>query len=210
MFIRATSIRLPTGMGTSEMTRYFRITSLFAVFACFGLIPDNASADWKTFWQEIHIGFHRNNDWPDPFNQADAQAVRKPFEIMKSNGWQLHNTIGHDLFRPEDGTLLTAGQRRLQWIANRAPASRRQVFIVRAATEEKTQARVNSVREAIAALSDHNNAPEIFVTDISPPTVSGIWATKINNAWFDNLATPKLPDQTTTGQPGVGSAGSGQ
>ena len=195
-------------MGTSEMTRYFRITSLFAVFACFGLIPDNASADWKTFWQEIHSGFHRNNDWPDPFNQADAQAVRKPFEIMKSNGWQLHNTIGHDLFRPEDGTLLTAGQRRLQWIANRAPASRRQVFIVRA-TEEKTQARVNSVREAIAALSDHNNAGDFCDGHLTTDRLR-IWATKINNAWFDNLATPKLPDQTTTGQPGVGSAGSGQ
>ena len=51
-------------------------------FAALFLFPVSAKADWKTFWREIHVGFHRNNDWPKPFQQADVHDVRKPFEII--------------------------------------------------------------------------------------------------------------------------------
>lgn len=175
-------------------------------FAALFLFPVSAKADWKTFWREIHVGFHRNNDWPKPFQQADVHDVRKPFEIMKSNGWRLHNTIGNDLFRPGDGSLLSAGQKRLHWIATQAPESRRQVFIVKAATVAETQSRIKSVKEVIDSYGDDSRNPEIFITETSPPTVSGSWATKINREWMDNMAAPKLPDQSTTGQPGVGSS----
>jgi len=176
----------------------------------FGFLSNISFADWKSFWHGVHVGFHQNNNWPTPFQQADAEDVRKPFEIMKANGWRLHNTIGNDLFRPDDGTLLSAGQRRLHWIATQAPASRRQVFIVKAETVEATQARILSVQEAISSFGSDGLEPEIFITEVSPPTVSGSWATKINREWLDHMAAPKLPDQSTTGQPGIGSSSNSQ
>ena len=172
------------------------------------LLPGAAHADWKTFWHKVHVGFHRNNAWPQPFNEADALQVKQPFEIMKANGWRLHNTIGNDLFRPGDGSLLSAGQKRLQWIATQAPPARRQVFILRAATQEETNARIESVQEAMKSSVSPLSPPEIFVTEVAPPTISGSWATRINREWLENMAAPKLPDQTTTGQPGVGSSAS--
>ncbi|MDA8697238.1 hypothetical protein N9M41_02090 [Rhodopirellula sp.] len=186
------------------MTQSFRI--LLFGFTALICGSDPASADWKSFWHQIHVGFHKNNDWPQPFQQADVHDVQKPFEIMKSNGWRLHNTIGNDLFRPGDGSLLSAGHRRLHWIATQAPESRRQVFIMRANTIEETQARIEAVTIAIESFGSDSITPQIFVTETSPPTISGSWATKINRDWMDHMAAPKLPDQSTTGQPGVGAS----
>jgi hypothetical protein len=95
------------------------------LFALLGvcLFASNASADWHTFWHNVHVGTHRNNAWPDPFNEADAIQVVSPFERMKNNGWRVHNTIGHELFRGGDGALLASGNKRVEWISSQAPAA---------------------------------------------------------------------------------------
>ncbi len=90
----------------------------------------SASADWNHFWHGLHVGFHRNNAWPDPFNEVDAGNVIQPFEVMKANGWRMHNTIGHELFRSGDGALLAAGHKRVHWIASQAPTARRTVYVL--------------------------------------------------------------------------------
>jgi len=186
------------------MTQIIRNSIL--ILATLVFWPLSANADWKTFWRDVHIGFHRNNDWPKPFHEADVNEVKKPFEIMKSNGWRLHNTIGNDLFQSGDGGLLSAGQRKLHWIATQAPETRRQVFVMRAKTLEETQARIQAVQSVIDSYGADLPAPEIYVTETAPPTVSGSWATKINREWMDHMTAPKLPDQSTTGQPGVSSS----
>ncbi len=40
----------------------------------------SASADWSwnSWWHGLHVGFHRNNAWPDPFNEVDAAQVDRP------------------------------------------------------------------------------------------------------------------------------------
>nr|WP_271978214.1 hypothetical protein [Rubripirellula sp.] len=183
-----------------------KVTQLFAGVLALFTLSSPVMADWKQFWQDVHVGFQRNNAWPHPFQEADAAQVNEPFEIMKSNGWRLHNTIGHDLFRAGDGSLLSAGQRRVHWIATQAPHSRRKVFVMQAGTQEETQSRISSVRSALQAMGAQPEAVHVFVTDMAPPTVSGSWATRINREWLDHMATPKLPDQSTTGQPGASSS----
>ena len=113
-----------------------------------------ASADWhqswKRFWHNVAVGYHRNNAWPDPFVEADALQVIGPFETMKRNGWRLHNTIGHELFRASDGELLASGHGRVRWIATQAPEDRREIFVLRGRSDDETNARVASVRQAIS------------------------------------------------------------
>jgi hypothetical protein len=77
---------------------------------------------------------------------------------------------------------------------------------MRANTIEETQARIEAVTIAIESFGSDSITPQIFVTETSPPTISGSWATKINRDWMDHMAAPKLPDQSTTGQPGVGAS----
>lgn len=176
-------------------------TTLVAV--CAG----TAAADWPQFWHSMHIGYHRNNAWPQPFVEADAMQVVAPFEIMKRNGWRKHNTIGHELFRKGDSALLAAGQRRLHWIATQAPEARRQVFVLRGRDQQETDARVAAVQQKLKQIGPHSRPPEVFVTDIEPSTASGAWATKINRDWLEQMAAPRLPSTSPAGTQGATSGG---
>jgi hypothetical protein len=163
----------------------------------------SASADWNHFWHNLHIGYHRNNAWPDPFNEVDAAKVYTPFDIMKSNGWRMHNTIGHELFRIGDGALLAAGSRRVHWIATQAPAARRTVYVLRGNSQMETDARVASVHQTLSGVHSGGPTPAVLVTDSEPATSSGAWATKINREWLEHLTAPRLPGQSSSGEDGI-------
>lgn len=186
---------------TSRMNRF--ALALLAV----GVTGSSASADWHSFWHKVHVGFHRNNAWPDPFNEADALEVVTPFEIMKQNGWRLHNTIGHELFREGDGALLASGSRRVHWIATQAPVSRRSLFVLRGNTPEETKSRVASVHQTLGSLNLQGPPPEIMVTDVEPGASSGAWAVKVNREWLESLPSPQLPQTSASGQQSVTTPG---
>ena len=161
------------------------------------------SADWyqsaKRHWHNICVGQHRNNAWPDPFVEADALQVIGPFEIMKRNGWRLHNTIGNELFRDSDGELLASGHRRVHWIATQSPEARREIFVLRGRSDVETESRVASVRQALSRLNSNGREPAVYITDIEPSTASGAWATTIARNWMEQLPAPKLPSTSASG-----------
>lgn len=182
------------------------IARLIVVVAATAVTTSSASAGWSEFWFKIRRGYHRNNAWPDPFTEMDVRQVVSPFEIMKHNGWRLHNTISHELFREGDGALLASGNERVRWIATQAPDARRSVYILRAPTPEETQARVASVQRSLAAVDAGGAQPRIFVTDIEPGASSGAWANKINTEWLAHLPIPQLPQESATGNQSVTTA----
>jgi hypothetical protein len=168
-----------------------------------------SAVGWNHFWHQFHIDFHRNNAWPDPFNEVDAAQVHSPFAIMKTNGWRMHNTIGHELFRVGDGALLAAGSRRVHWIATQAPAARRTVYVLRGNSQAETDARVASVHQALNTVHSGGSIPAVLVTDAEPATSSGAWATKINREWLEHLNAPRLPGKSASGQQGITTPTSG-
>jgi hypothetical protein len=159
----------------------------------------SAEWNWNHFWHGLHVGFHRNNAWPDPFNEADAAQVTMPFEIMKANGWRMHNTIGHELFREGDGALLASGHKRVHWIATQAPSTRRTVYVLRGRSPAETEARVASVRYTLTNVNVTGQVPAVMVTDVEPAAASGAWATKINREWLEHLTAPRLPQVSASG-----------
>ncbi|TWU57966.1 hypothetical protein [Rubripirellula reticaptiva] len=185
------------------MRRTVRFNRFVLAFLAVGVTATSACADWHTFWHDLNVGYKRNNAWPEPFNEADAMQVAAPFEIMKHNGWRIHNTIGHELFRESDGALLASGNRRVQWIATQAPALHRDVFVMRGMTPEETQARVASVHQTLASLNIQGPRPAVMVTDVEPGTSSGAWATKVSREWLNNLPSPQLPATSAGGNQSV-------
>ena len=171
--------------------------------AAVGMTAGNVAADWHSFWHGVKIGYHRNNAWPEPFNEADARDVVTPFEIMKQNGWKMHNTIGHQLFREGDGVLMASGSNRLHWIATQAPMSRRQVLVLRGKSELETQARLASVRNSLASMNIQGPMPSVTLTDVEPAKASGIWANKISREWVSSMPKPQLPATSITGEESV-------
>ena len=181
-----------------------RFLSRFSIgFFAVLMTTNSAMADWNSLKHKIRVGYHRNNAWPDPFTEADAMDVVRPFEIMKQNGWKLHNTIGHELFREGDGALLASGNKRIRWIATQAPVSHRAIFVLRGRSSAETEARLVSVRQSLANIESQGAQPQVIVTDVEPGAASGKWADKINREWYESLPRPQLPQTSVTGQKGA-------
>ena len=167
------------------------------------LVAGTATAKFGDFFRKVSTGYHRNNAWPDPFNELDAMQTVAPFEVMKRNGWRLNNTMGHELFRDGDGALLASGNQKIHWIATQAPQHRRQVFVLRGRDDEETQKRVQSVRQTLVSYQRSGNAPEIMITNREPSSSSGARATQINRNWLQEMPTPKLPTTSAAGTASV-------
>lgn len=169
-------------------------------------LGQSASGDWHSFWRAKHVDYVRNNIWPQPFVDVDAQAVQAPFAVMKHNGWRAHNTIGNELFRDGDCSLNLAGSRRVEWIAQQAPHERRTIYVLRGANQDETDLRLASVHQSLASMQIGGPIPQVVVTDIEPAAASGGWATNVNRQWMQNLPAPKLPSTSASGAAGVTSS----
>ena len=184
-----------------------RFTLALTCAITMGGATKHASADWHGFWHSVHVDYQRNNAWPQPFTDDSARQVVAPFEVMKHNGWRLHNTIGNELFRDSDGALLAAGYNRVNWIASQAPADRRVVYVLRGRTAEETDARLASVRDTLSRVQTSGPVAQLMITEIEPTTASGDRAVQINREWMGALPTPKLPSVSSTGTAGATEGG---
>jgi hypothetical protein len=180
-----------------------KLGQLFVALLIVATTATSAAADWDSFWHGVHVGYARNNAWPDPFNEIDAREVIQPFEIMKVNGWREHTTIGHELFRNGDGALLAAGHKRVQWIATQAPQAHRAIHVLRGSNPSETEARVAAVRSTLTNINVQGPQPQVLVTDVEPNGSSGAVATKLHRERLENLPAPRLPAQSASGQQGI-------
>jgi hypothetical protein len=94
----------------------------------------------------IKSGYHRNKNWPYPYNCPDRVAVREPFEMMTRNGWRRQNLLGPHFFNPHTNQLTVAGELQVRWIMTQAPPQFRQVFIERSIDPSITAERIAATR----------------------------------------------------------------
>ena len=192
---------------------------LLALIAINGLAlaADSARAQswrnrWDHFWHSVHVDFHRNNAWPEPFVSADRAAQREPFRLQADNGWKMQNTVGTMLF---DGNnqLNSAGDLLVKWIVQQAPMHRRAVFVLKGDTAEQTASRVASVNAAVAKYAG-GATPPVMVTDTEPTGTPGSQVDAISQAYQSSTPSPRLPSggggSGSGGGEGGGSSGSGE
>jgi len=158
-------------------------------------------ARWDCFWHRVHVDWHRNNAWPEPFTSVDRQAASAPIALMVDRGWQLQNTIPDELFDLETHELTRAGEMKVQWILTQMPARRRTVFVMRGSTPEITDTRVKSVEKAAAGVPG-GTATMISVTDIVPRGGSASYFERVNVSYESSTPPPRLPEMAngTEGQ----------
>jgi len=155
-----------------------------------------------TFWQRVHLDFHRNNAWPEPFQSADRAATREYFCIQVNNGWKMQNTIGTFLFNAETQELNRAGELQVRWIVTQAPIHRRAVFVLVGETPEDTQRRVTSVQNYISRIVPAGHLPPVMITNTQPEGASGENFNALHNAMMQSIPAPRLP--TAAGGSGAG------
>jgi hypothetical protein len=166
-----------------------------------------ASAGWNEFWNRVHVDFHRNNAWPEPFQSADRAAAREPFCIMVNNGWKMQNTIGTFLFNAETNELNSAGEAKVKWVVTQAPIHRRAVFVLVGDTPQDTKARLESVQRYISRIMPEGNLPPVMLTNTEPDGASGEYFDAVNRAMMQSIPAPRLPGGDSGGGSSSGGGG---
>ena len=150
---------------------------------------------WK---QSFHYDYYRNKMWPMPFRAMDARSVLAHFDVQRSNGWKLHNTLGASMFDPNTQQLTDSGREHVKWIVTRAPRDRRVVFVFQGGTQSETAARVESTQLAISELIPVGPLPQLYVTDQDAPGSSGAYQTAVGRAMATSIPSPRLTSQPVT------------
>ena len=116
-----------------------------------------------------------------------------PIELMKNNGWRLHNTLGDQLFQAETNELTSAAEIKVHWIATQAPTSRRTVFVYGTQSDANTQARVAAVQNYVNQLYPDGTGPSVLVTNVIPRGASGEIFNQVISGYQNSLPAPVLP-----------------
>lgn len=177
----------------------------FVVAVPLGLaLLGTVNAGWHGFWNRVHLDFHRNNSWPQPFVSADRQAVCAPFNAMVQSGWRTQNTLGTHYFNSETQSLNEAGERRLHAIITNAPDEYRTVFVAATHEPEAVERRVDSVQQALARMLPQQPLPPVLATSREPVTWPAANIDAINLRSQSTIPSPRLPDFQSAGGPDSG------
>ena len=175
--------------------------SLFAL--TIGLVSvGTAQAGWHEFWDRVHLDFHRNNCWDEPFTSIDRRATRVPFVAMVRNGWESQNTLGQFYFHPETQALNEAGERKLYWILTNAPEQYRTVFVAGTYEPGVEERRIDSVQQAIVKMLPDQPLPAVIPTPEEPRGWPAEYIDTIDRKVKSSIPNPRLPNFRSAG--GVG------
>ena len=128
------------------MSRYgSMLLVILAVLASAG----KAQGQWfEQFKQNCKRDYHRNSMWPEPFLQADRNAVMCPFAIQTANGWRRQNLLSDYHFNEATNQLTLAGESKLRYVLTQMPPTRRTVFVQQGLSTDVTEGRMHAVERA--------------------------------------------------------------
>ena len=165
---------------------------LFSLFiAGFCVVP--AEAGWNEFWNRVHLDFHRNNCWPEPFKSENRQATRAYFDGMVANGWRTQNTLTVHDFHPETQVLTDGGKRKVHWIVTQSPEQFKTVWVAEAFERGATSTRIDSVQQHLAQAMPGQPLPEVVATNKQPHDWSAEYIDAIDRKAAESIAAPVLP-----------------
>jgi hypothetical protein len=158
------------------------------------------------FWGDVHTGWHRNNEWPEPFVERDRDAAVAPFLVMIANGWQKQNLIGENYFDENTGSLTLAGRDRIRSILRNAPTEHRTVYVERDLNENVTAMRMDEVQRAVALMQPSGPLPDVLASDmVASGRPAAIVSAEIKG-YETSVPTPRLGSKASSGGSGGGAA----
>ena len=163
--------------------------------------------DWDDFWNSVHVDWHRNNEWPHPFTEADRAATVAPFAIMIANGWERENLLGEQYFDEDSKQLTAAGRNRVRTILVQSPPEHRLVFVQRDLSDEVTEKRLDSVQQAVAALLPQGSLPDVLVSNMTPASRSAEEVNAELKSYVSSTPTARLTSGSKAGGAAGGSGG---
>lgn len=153
----------------------------------------SAQAGWHEFWDRVHLDFHRNNSWPQPFSSVDRRATCAPFNAMVASGWRRQNTLGLHYFDRETQALNEAGKRRLHWIMSNSPEQHRTVYVAESHVQDQSERRIDSVQTALAQQLPGQSLPAVIPVQLEPRGWPAEYIDTITRKSTQTIPEPRLP-----------------
>lgn len=166
-------------------------------------------ADWNEFWHRVHVDWHRNNSWPEPFPHPERASVRTPFALMAAKGWQLNCTLSDYDFDAERNVLNRSGVAKIDAILKTPSQDRRAIYVVMGKDKAATAVRVDSVQKEIAGLIVEGPMPPVMVTDLRPQTTPAEDVAGVMQAYQSSRPAPVLPAASGGSSGSSGGSGGG-
>ena len=158
-------------------------------------------AKWDCFWDRVHVDWHRNNAWPEPFNLVDRAAVKTPIAVMVDRGWQLQNTIPDQLFNAETQELTRRRrtESEMDCDADAHPAPSRVRHAGQHAGNHRNACEIGG--EGRDGMSWATCPTLISVTDVIPRDGSASYYERVNTVFRNpRLPPPVLPTMEQAGR----------
>ena len=159
---------------------------------CLAMTATSTHAGWHEFWNRVHLDFHRNNCWPEPFESVDRDAARKPFAVMVRKGWQRETTLGDAFFHPESQKLTEGGANRVFWILTQVPEQHRRIHVSIGRHPDDIAKRLDSVQETVAMILPGKPMPEVIATNVRYRQASGEYVNQIDTKTVETIPEPRL------------------
>ena len=159
----------------------------------------SASAGWNEFWERVHLDFHRNVCWPEPFIHADRDILHEHYAVYERMGWQRQNTLGVNHFHTETHQLNSAGVQKLLEVVTQSPPHRRTVFVLQGVDQNMTSMRVDSVQQTVAALLPQGELPSVVQTHVPPVLRPGRQVMTVETQYRSGQPQPRLPAMQAAG-----------
>lgn len=170
--------------------------SALLVLACTGTL---AHADWHQFKARCKLDWQRNQAWPQPFIAQDRLATCSPFMAMTANGWRDQCTLSNFHFDPASQQLTEVGRLRVEQIMREHPEAYRDVYVVRASTQDNTDVRLESVQQFVNNLAGGESPAAVRLTTVEPRGFSADDVQVINTKLRASMPDPRLPAPAAAG-----------
>lgn len=174
------------------VARLVRVTFFVLIGVSFA-VPALAENWVCDFFEGVVRDTKRRQCWPKPFTCPDREAVRAPFAVMVSNGWQRQNMLTDFHFEPGTPRLTESGRLKVRSILIDSPDQHRTVFVRRADTPEETAARIATVQQLVVTMAPPGQAPSVLPTDMSGEGWSAERVETIGREYEKAMPKPVLP-----------------
>ncbi len=171
-----------------------RILTVLVVAAVSLTASAKVRANWfKSFYHDVHSGFHTNNMWPQPYIDPDRKAVKEPLAIMHARGWQRNNLLGEHHFEEDQKKLTAAGVLRVKAILANSPPQFRTVYVEKGRNRAVTETRIDAIQQAIMEMELEGQLPAVLASDMTVEGWSSEYVDAVGRKYQSSIPQPRLP-----------------
>jgi hypothetical protein len=148
----------------------------------------------------------RNDAWPKPFNCIDRQLYERQWGKYIDAGYERTCVLSSMHFDQSTNELSQFGRTIVSGLVQNMPQARKVVYIHRDGDEQRSQERLENVRESIEYMFGHNTPAQVAFSNQAPVRVSALRVETLQRLEAEATPVPIIPiaSGTTSVQQGAG------